>query len=66
MKKTIQNIKEITRGLAIDGGDVVLALLEGEGGLGTGEEEREPDGGERVRGGDYIVERWRTEERESV
>jgi hypothetical protein len=34
--------------------------------LGTGEEEREPDGGERVRGGDYIVERWRTEERESV
>jgi hypothetical protein len=32
MKKTIQNIKEITRGLAIDGGDVVLALLEGEGG----------------------------------
>ncbi len=24
-------------------------------GLGTGEEEKEPDGGERVRGGDYTV-----------
>ena len=38
-------------------------------GLGLGNQrggEREPDGGERVCGGDHIEERWRTEERESL
>jgi hypothetical protein len=28
--------------------------------------DREPDGGERVCGGDHTEERWRTEERESL
>ena len=38
-------------------------------GLGLGNRsggDREPDGGERVCGGDHTEERWRTEERESL
>ena len=46
--------------------DVVLVV---ELGLGLGNRhggDREPDGGERVCGGDHTEERWRTEERESL
>ena len=38
-------------------------------GLGLGNRrggEREPNGGERVCGGDHTEEKWRTEERESL
>ena len=46
-------------------GDVGLLV---QSGLGTSEEEKERTRWrrERVRGGDYVVERWRTEERECV